>query len=213
MNVLAEISLSILKGDSNLVLTLTQKAIEQGIMANEILATGLIGGMELVGNSWKKGELFIPEVLISAKAMHSGLVVIKPILAKGFDRPKGRIIIGTVKGDLHDIGKKIVAMMLEGNGFEVYDLGVNVEAGQFLEAALEKEADIVCLSALLTTTMPAMEETVLAINTKTGNTVKTMVGGAPVTAEFANKINASGYAPDAIGAVDLAKRRAMDQRV
>lgn len=206
MTVLSEISQSIVKGNPDLVLTLTNKALEQGISANEILETGLIGGMELVGDLWKRGDLFIPEVLISAKAMNSGLLIVKPILAKGFDKPKGRIVIGTVKGDLHDIGKKIVAMMLEGNGYEVYDLGVNVEAGQFLETALEKQADIICVSALLTTTLPAMAETVSIINSKTGYKIKTMVGGAPVTAEFANKINATGYAPDAIGAVDLAKR-------
>lgn len=206
MTVLAEISQSIVKGNPDLVLTLTNKALEQGISANDILETGLIGGMELVGDLWRRGDLFIPEVLISAKAMNSGLLIIKPILAKGFDKPKGRIVIGTVKGDLHDIGKKIVAMMLEGNGYEVYDLGVNVEAGQFLETALEKQADIICISALLTTTLPAMAETVAIINSETRNRIKTMVGGAPVTAEFATKINATGYAPDAIGAVDLAKR-------
>ena len=206
MTILSDICQAIKKGDIQAVSDLAEKALIEGISVQEVLAGGLIGGMDLVSASWKQGEMFIPEVLRSAKAMQSGLARIKPALDNAECKSRGRVVLGTVQGDLHDIGKNIVGMMLAGNGFEVFDLGVNVSAEQFLVAAQEKQADIVGISALLTTTLPAMQETVAALHKGLGDGVKTMVGGAPVSKEFAEKIQATGYAPDAVGAVELAKK-------
>ncbi len=184
---------------------LVQKEIDAGTDVQSVLNDGLIAAMDEVGKRFSEGELFVPEMLMAAHAMKAGLAVLRPLLADADAQPKGTIVIGTVKGDLHDIGKNLVSMMLEGAGFKVVDLGVDVETDTFLAAAAEHEAQIVAMSALLTTTMPAMEATVATIKEK-GLPLKTMVGGAPVTEAFANKIGATGYSEDAPAAVELARR-------
>ncbi|AET67293.1 putative cobalamin binding protein [Desulfosporosinus orientis DSM 765] len=172
---------------------------------SEILRNGLIAAMDEVGQRYSEGEFFVPEMLMAAKAMKAGLEVLKPLLSQGDSDKKGTIVIGTVKGDLHDIGKNLVAMMMEGAGFEVYDLGVDVDTEKFLATAKEKNADVICMSALLTTTMPSMEVTVKAIREQ-GLSYKTMVGGAPVSEDFAKKIGADGWSTDAPGAVETARK-------
>ena len=184
---------------------LVQKELDAGTDVQAILNDGLIAAMDEVGKQFSEGELFVPEMLMAAQAMKAGLELIRPLLADTDAKPKGTLVIGTVKGDLHDIGKNLVSMMLEGAGFTVIDLGVDVDTEQFLVAAAEHRADIVCMSALLTTTMPVMEATAKAIQEQ-GLTLKTMVGGAPVSDAFAARIGASGYSEDAPGAVDLARR-------
>ena len=184
---------------------LTELELASGTDIQRILDEGLIAAMDEVGTRFSNGLLFVPEMLMAARAMKAGLAILKPLLAKTESKKMGRIVIGTVKGDLHDIGKNLVTMMLEGAGFNVVDLGVDVDVAAFLSAAKENSAHIVALSALLTTTLPAMEATVRSI-AGTGLEVKTMVGGAPVTQSFADKIGAGGYAGDAAGAVELARR-------
>ena len=169
-----------------------------------ILNEGLIAAMDEVGSRFSDGDLFVPEMLMAAQAMKAGLEVVKPHLADGAAESRGTIVIGTVKGDLHDIGKNLVAMMMEGGGFEVVDLGVDVDAEKFVEAAKAHNAGVIGLSALLTTTMPAMQATVTAVK-EAGLTVKTIIGGAPVTRAFADQIGADGYSADAPGAVKLVK--------
>ncbi|MDR2301041.1 MAG: corrinoid protein [Deltaproteobacteria bacterium] len=181
------------------------KELDNGTDIQQLLQEGLIAPMDYIGKQFSEGELFVPEMLMAAQTMKKGLVILKPKLGAGGSASSGTIVIGTVKGDLHDIGKNLVGMMLEGGGFEVIDLGVDVEPMAFVEAAKKNSAKIVGLSALLTTTMPAMEETVSAIK-ESGLEVKTMVGGAPVTQAFADKIGASGYSEDAPGAVELARK-------
>jgi 5-methyltetrahydrofolate--homocysteine methyltransferase len=183
---------------------MTKSEIASGTGTQKILNEGLIAAMDEVGTRFSKGLLFVPEMLAAARAMKAGLAILKPVLAKAESNTIGTVVIGTVKGDLHDIGKNLVAMMIEGAGFTVIDLGVDVDATGFLSAAKENSADIVALSALLTTTLPAMEATVRAFSEE-GVEVKTMVGGAPVTQSFADKIGAGGYAGDAARAVDLAR--------
>ena len=183
---------------------IVQQELENGTDVSTILDEGLIAAMDDVGNRFSEGELFVPEMLMAAKVMQAGLDVIKPRLLETDTRTKGIIVIGTVQGDLHDIGKNLVMMMLEGGGFEVIDLGVDVEPQKFVAAAKEHGAQVIALSALLTTTMPAMEGAVAALR-KEGLDVKIMVGGAPVTRDYANKIGADGYGEDAPGAVLLAR--------
>ncbi len=178
-------------------------AAETGI--DEILNTGLIGAMDIVGKKFSDGELFVPEMLMAAQAMKAGLEVLKPHLSGEAAVSKGTIVIGTVKGDLHDIGKNLVAMMMEGAGFDVVDLGVDIDAEKFVKAAVEHSAGVVALSALLTTTMPAMEATIVAIK-EAGIAAKTIIGGAPVTEAYADQIDADGYSADAPGAVELARK-------
>jgi 5-methyltetrahydrofolate--homocysteine methyltransferase len=161
--------------------------------------------MDVVGERFSAGDLFIPEMLKAAQVMKKGLEILKPHLTAGQSRSKGTVVIGTVKGDLHDIGKNLVAMMLEGAGFEVVDLGVDVSSERFVQTATEKNADVIGLSALLTTTMPSMDSTVKAVK-EAGLAVKTIVGGAPVTQAFADTIGADGYSADAAGAVKLVKQ-------
>lgn len=180
-----------------------QEAIDAGVDTSVILNEGLIGAMDEVGRLFSAGTLFVPEMLMAANVMKLGLDMIKPLL-KGDNSGRGIVIIGTVAGDRHDIGKNLVSMMMEGAGFEVIDLGIDVPAEKFIEAAREKNADLICLSALLTTTMAAMGEAVAAIKSS-GLPVKTMVGGAPVGQDFANDIGADGYAPDAGEAVLLGR--------
>ncbi|MFY9139635.1 MAG: corrinoid protein [Thermacetogeniaceae bacterium] len=188
-------------GERDQIEGLVQKALSEGYKPADIINNALIKAMDEIGQKMKDGDIFVPEVLMAANTMKSGLQVLKPLM-EGEDREAvGKIAIGTVAGDLHDIGKNLVVMMLEGAGFEVIDLGVDVSIDRFLQVIEEEKPDIIGLSALLTTTMKTMGETVQAI----GGKVKTMVGGAPVTEEFAKEVGASGYAPDAVTAVDLAK--------
>lgn len=191
--------------EEELVVELVKKEIAQGTDLSQILNEGLIGAMDEVGKRFSTGELFVPEMLMAAQAMKAGLDELKPHLAKGAAATRGTVVIGTVKGDLHDIGKNLVAMMLEGAGFEVIDVGMDVDTAKFLSAAKEKGACVIAMSALLTTTMPAMEEVVKAIKQQ-GLTIKTMVGGAPVTPAFAQKIDADAYCEDAPAAVEAARK-------
>ncbi len=200
---LGEIRENLSKGKANEVQALCQKAVDTGIPVEKILSDGLIAAMAVIGEKFKKNEVYVPEVLIAARAMNSGMGVLKPLLKQAGVEAKGVVCIGTVKGDLHDIGKNLVGMMLEGAGYEIIDLGVNVDAAKFVEAVKEKSPDIVAMSALLTTTMGAMKATIEAIK-ESGLNVKTMVGGAPLTESFANDIGADGYAPDAASAVEVA---------
>jgi 5-methyltetrahydrofolate--homocysteine methyltransferase len=182
----------------------TRAQLDAGTDINAILNDGLIGAMDEVGEKFSTGELFVPEMLMAAQAMKAGLAILKPLLAEGSSQRKGTVVIGTVKGDLHDIGKNLVAMMMEGAGFDVIDLGVDVDSEAFVKNAAEKQADVIALSALLTTTMPAMETTVKAVK-EAGMSVRTIIGGAPVTQAFADQIGADGYSADAPGAVKLVK--------
>jgi len=194
---------AILEFEDEEIVEAVQEAIDAGVDTSVILNDGLIGAMDEVGRQFSAGTLFVPEMLMAANVMKIGLDMIKPLL-KGDSSGRGIVIIGTVAGDRHDIGKNLVSMMMEGAGFEVTDLGIDVPAEKFIEVAKEKNADLICLSALLTTTMAAMGETVAAIKSS-GLPVKTMVGGAPVGQDFANDIGADGYAPDAGEAVMLGR--------
>lgn len=192
--------------DESKVLKLVQDALDEGVAAKEILNQGLIAGMDIVGEKMENEDMFIPEVLMAAKVMSAAVVILKPLLAAEDMSAMGRVIIGTVKGDLHDIGKNLVAMMLESAGFEVYNLGVDISPDKFVSEVNEKNANMVCLSALLTTTMPMMKQTIDAVvESGLRDRVKIMVGGAPVTKNYANEIGADGYAPDAGSATKLAK--------
>jgi 5-methyltetrahydrofolate--homocysteine methyltransferase len=183
------------------------EALENDIPARDILNRGLISGMDIVGERMQKGEMFIPEVLMAAQCMASAVELLKPLLGDEDQKGAGRIIIGTVKGDLHDIGKNLVIMMMKSAGFDVIDLGVDVSSEIFVKAIEENDTDILALSALLTTTMPMMEKTIQAVNeSRFRQKLKIIVGGAPVTREFAEKVGADGYAPDAGSASKLAKQ-------
>ncbi len=195
---------AVLAFDEAAVKEKTQAELDAGTDLGTILDEGLISAMDDVGEKFSAGELFVPEMLMAAQAMKGGLELLKPHLATGKSQRKGTVVIGTVKGDLHDIGKNLVAMMMEGAGFDVIDLGVDVDSDAFVKNANEKQADVIALSALLTTTMPAMETTVKAVKAAGGN-VKTIIGGAPVTQAFADKIGADGFSNDAPGAVKLVK--------
>ncbi len=184
--------------------SLVQQELDAGASVDEVLNSGLIAAMDEVGKQFSEGELFVPEMLMAAQTMKAGLNVLKPLLAESNAKSRGTIVIGTVKGDLHDIGKNLVSMMLEGAGFTVVDLGVDVDVDAFIKAAEDNKADAICMSALLTTTMPAMEKTVKAI-TSANLPYKAMVGGAPVTDSFAKQIGAN-YSEDAAGAVELARK-------
>ncbi len=196
---------AVIKGDQATAVNVTKAALAEKMAPKAILNEGLIAGMDTVGQKFKKNEMYIPEVLIAARAMKMAMQVLEPELVKAGVKPIGKLVIGTIQGDLHDIGKNLVAMMLKGAGFEVIDLGVDVSPEKFVDAVKNKGATIVGMSALLTTTMPKMEKTVQALKAA-GLPAKIMIGGAPVTQGFADKIGAQGYAPDAATAVDLAKR-------
>lgn len=204
--ILDQISEAILNGENKTVPGGVQAALDQGLEPGRILAEAMIPAMEKVGKLFEEGEYFVPEMLISARAMQAGLVVLKPSLVASGVKVTGRVGIGTVKGDLHDIGKNLVAMMLEGAGFEVIDLGTDVAPDKFVECVKTQNVDIVAMSALLTTTMPNMKITLSAL-TEAGvrEQVKVMIGGAPVTDAYAAQIGADGYAADASRAVSLAK--------
>jgi 5-methyltetrahydrofolate--homocysteine methyltransferase len=195
---------AVINGDQNKASEITKAALEEGTAAKVILDDGLIAGMDIVGARFKKNEIYIPEVLISARAMKTAMAVLEPELVKAGVEPVGKLLIGTVQGDLHDIGKNLVAMMLKGAGFEVIDLGVDVGPEKFIEQVKSAKVQLIGMSALLTTTMPGMERTIKALK-DAGTPVKVMIGGAPVTQDYADRIGADGYAPDAASAVDLAK--------
>jgi 5-methyltetrahydrofolate--homocysteine methyltransferase len=205
--VLEQMATSVIEGNVDVMQDLTQDALDEGLRAQDILNDGLMVGMNHVGKEFKAGNMFVPEVLRSAKAMKESMKLLEPMLAAGEAQATGKVLLGTVKGDLHDIGKNLVGMMCEGAGFEVQDLGTDVEPDQFLDAIKDFEPDIVGMSALLTTTMRSMGDTIKAIE-EAGlrDQVKVMIGGAPVTQRFADDIGADGYAPNAASASDLAKK-------
>ena len=206
MEILGEIVAAIDKGDASTVRELSEKALGEDIPAVDVLNKALVTGMNVVSEKFKNCEIFIPEVLFSAKAMKAGMDIVKPLLAKGDVKSPGKIVVGTVKGDLHDIGKNIVAMLLEGAGFEVVNLGTDVSKEKFVEFAIKEKADIIGLSALLTTTMLYMREVVDSVKkADLDRNVKVIIGGAPVSQSYADEINADGYASDATSAVDLVK--------
>lgn len=195
------------QGKMDEVKRLTQEALDGGEPVEKVLKEGLLSAMDRIGVRFKNGEVYIPEVLIAARAMHAGMAVLKPILSKSSTQKAQKVIIGTVKGDLHDIGKNLVVMMLEGGGFEVVDLGIDVPANKFIDAIKTHQPQVVGMSALLTTTMIEMKNTIQAVEwAGLRNQVKMIVGGAPVTQKFAQDIGADGYAPDAASAVDLVRK-------
>lgn len=197
---------SILEGDMKATPAHVQTALDSGVMPDVILNEGMITAMSEVGQLFEEGEYFVPEMLVSARAMRSGLAVLKPYLVETGVKPIGTVVVGTVQGDLHDIGKNLVAMMFEGAGFAVVDLGVNVKADEYIAAVLEHSPQLVAMSALLTTTMVQMKTTIEALRASEADEgIKIMVGGAPVTAAFADSIGADGYAPDASQAAVLAR--------
>jgi len=197
---------AILTGNANAAKTLTDVALQDGAEPLALVQEVMMPAMEEVGKKFEANEYFVPELLLAARAMKACLELIRPLLAAGGIEPVGKIVIGTVKGDLHDIGKNLVAAMLEGGGYEVIDLGVNVDPAKFVRAIKEKGAGIVALSALLTTTMPAIKTTIDAIrNAGLRDSVKIMVGGAPVTEAYAKEVGADGYSPNAAGTVMLAR--------
>ncbi len=197
------ISLLLQQGRKAKVVEAVQAAMDEGAPAQEILDEGLIAGMNVVGERFKNNEVFVPEVLISARAMNAGVEVLKPALTRAGVASKGTAVIGTVQGDMHDIGKNLVRMMLEGKGLRVVDLGVDVAPERFVEAAEENDADVICCSALLTTTMGVMADVVKLAKEK-GLRAKVLVGGSPVTQTYCDAIGADGYSPDAASASDLA---------
>lgn len=200
-----ELADSIIKGDNIASKDISETLVNEGTPATDVLNQGLMPGMNIVGKKFKAGEMYIPEVLMSARAMHAAMDIIKPLLTDSAEQGKGSVAIGTVRGDLHDIGKNLVGMMLEGGGYNVVNLGVDVSPETFVETVKEKKIKLVGLSALLTTTMPSMKDIIdsLRKDPETSGT-KVMVGGAPLTEEYADSIGADGYAPDAASAVDLA---------
>jgi 5-methyltetrahydrofolate--homocysteine methyltransferase len=195
---------AVIKGDQSAAVEITKAALEEGTPAKSVLNDGLIAGMDVIGGRFKKNEVYIPEVLIAARAMKMAMEFLEPELVKAGVKPIGKCLIGTVQGDLHDIGKNLVAMMLKGAGFEVIDLGVDVNPDKFVEQVKSQGVQVVGMSALLTTTMPGMEKAIKAIK-DAGVSAKIMIGGAPVTQGYADKIGADGYAADAASAVDIAK--------
>ena len=203
---LSELSKAILEGDLNAAKSLTQKLLDQGVKPGKIVNDGLIVGMNEVGRLFKANEYFVPEVLISARAMKGAMELVRPLLAVGEGMTMGKVVIGTVQGDLHDIGKNLVGMMLEGAGFEIIDLQTDVSPAKFVDAVKQHKPSIVAMSALLTTTMTAMKSTIEALKEAgVRENVKVMVGGAPVTDRFAKESGADGYAPEAASASEVAK--------
>lgn len=205
--ILDQIKEALMKGDCGKVTELVRASLDANVTPKKILDDGLIAGMEEIGRRFKNNEIFIPEVLIAAEAMNGALTILEPHLVKSGVKPKGKVVIGTVKGDLHDIGKNLVTMMLKGSGFSICDCGIDVPTEKFVNMIKQENADILALSALITTSMPSMAETVKALGKENlKGQVKVMVGGAPVTQGFADQIGADGYGKDAAEAVTLAKR-------
>ena len=205
MEILDKISQQLQNGKKKDVVALCNQALQEGVQAEDILNNGLLAGMDIIGKKFKANEVFVPQVLVAARAMNAGAEVLKPYLTEEGAASKGKIVLGTVKGDLHDIGKNLVKMMLEGKGFEVVDLGVDVAPENFVQAAIDNDAKIIACSALLTTTMPAMGEVVKkAEEMGVRDRVKIMIGGAPVTQEFCESIGADAYTEDATSAAEKA---------
>ncbi|MGL5695165.1 MAG: cobalamin B12-binding domain-containing protein [Peptostreptococcaceae bacterium] len=203
-NYVEEIKQLVIDGEDEEIVDAINEALDNGVSVSDIVNNGLVEAMGIIGPMMASGELFVPEVLMSAETMQVGLEYLKPRMQEGDMKSFGTVVIGTVEGDLHDIGKNLVAMMLESSGFKVIDIGIDQSPQAFIDAAIEHKADIVALSALLTTTMPAMRDTVKLLAEK-GLNVKTAVGGAPVSQEFADEIGADGYSEDGPGAVVLCK--------
>ena len=205
MSILQEISENLQRGKAKIVTELVQNAIDEGLSAKTILDEGLLAGMSIIGVKFKNNEVYVPEVLIAARAMNAGAAVLKPILKADGVKAAGKVCIGTVEGDLHDIGKNLVKMMLEGKGLEVIDIGVDANSDKFVECAINEGCKVVCCSALLTTTMGSMKDIIAAFE-KAGirDTVKIMIGGAPVTQSYCEQIGADAYEPDAASAADKA---------
>ena len=204
---LKQIAEALKAGRAPKVKTLVQEALDEGIAPEVIVNEGLIVGMGEIGELFKNNEIYVPEVLIAARAMNAGLAILEPLMTERGVKPVGTVAIGTVKGDLHDIGKNLVAMMLKGAGFKVIDLGIDVAPEKFVETAIKENADIIAISALLTTTMGGMKETVDAVKAAgLANKVKVMIGGAPITQAYADEIGADGYSSDAASAAQLALR-------
>jgi len=193
---------ALIEGNAGKVKDLVQEAADEGVVPQKILDEGLIAGMEVVGVRFKNCEIYVPEVLVSARAMHAGMDILEPLLAASGAKARGIFIVGTVKGDLHDIGKNLVAMMLTGTGWKVVDLGVDVDAEKFVQTALDEDADVIGLSALLTTTMVNMKSVIELAKNKDCK-AKIVVGGAPLTQSYADEIGADGYAPDAATASEI----------
>ena len=207
MDILKEISECLQQGDDEKVSLLTRQAIEEKIPPREILDKSLIGGMNIIGEKYKAHEIFLPQVLLAAKAMYAGMDLLKPMFIKGEMPTMGRVIIGSVQGDLHDIGKNLVGIMLKGAGFEVIDLGNNVSPEKFVETAKKENASVIGMSALLTTTMPVMQRTVDLLKEEgLGGKIKIIIGGAPVSEEFAQRIGADAYGYDSTNAVESVKK-------
>ena len=202
-----ELAKSVIEGQKDQVLDQVKSLIAAGNNPLEIVNEGLIAGMNVVGVRFKAGEMYVPEVLMAAKSMSGGLELVKPLISAADQKSKGKILLGTVKGDLHDIGKNLVGMLIESGGLEVINMGVDVPTEDFIDAIIEHEPDIVALSALLTTTMPAMQDVIEMLEDEDlRGKVKVIIGGAPVSQEYADTIGADGYAPDAGSAVELCKR-------
>jgi corrinoid protein of di/trimethylamine methyltransferase len=198
---------SVVSGDAKTTQALTQQALAEGVDPLKLVNDYMVPAMDEVGRRFEANEYFVPELLISARAMKAALELIRPLLTARGDQPLGRVAIGTVKGDLHDIGKNLVGSLLEGGGFEVIDLGVNVTPEKFIATVNEKKANIIAMSALLTTTMPAMKTTIDALKQAgVRDKVKVLIGGAPITQKYAEEIGADGYSENAVGAVALAKK-------
>ncbi|MFQ9872460.1 MAG: corrinoid protein [Oscillospiraceae bacterium] len=205
MSILTDISEALQKGKAKIVKTLVQQAIDEGVSAKEILEEGLLSGMNIVGEKFKNNEVYVPEVLIAARAMNAGTALLKPLLSEAGVEACGKVCIGTVRGDLHDIGKNLVKMMMEGKGLEVIDLGTDVTPEQYVQTAIDENCDIIACSALLTTTMGVMKDVVEAAKAAgIRDKVKIMIGGAPVTDTFCQQIGADCYTPDAASAADAA---------
>ena len=214
MSILEEISEKLQKGRIKEVKALVQQALDEGMDPKAILNDGLLAGMAVIGGRFKRGEIYVPDVMISARAMSTSLTILEPRLVEAGNEAVGKVVIGTVKGDLHDIGKNLTAMMFKGVGFEVYDLGVDVSAETFIEKAEETGSDIIAMSALLSTTMPNMKEVIDLLEEKgLRDKYIVMIGGAPLTDEFAEEIGADYYTPDAATAAEVAKKCVLEKRV
>ena len=213
MGIIEDIPTFLQKGRTKNVKALVQQALDEGVNPKEILNDGLLGGMMIIGEKFKNNEVFVPEVLVAARAMNAGITILEPKLVEVGNEPVGRAVIGTVKGDLHDIGKNLVTMMLKGAGFEIHDLGVDVDAESFISKAEEMNADVICMSALLTTTMPNMKDVIDLLDEK-GLRSKyiVMVGGAPVNESFAQQVGADYYTPDAATCAEVAKKAVVDKQ-
>lgn len=206
MNILNEISENVIKGDADGVAELVQKALNERIDLQEIMHEGMVSGMTVIGERFKNNEIFLPEMMVAARAMNAGLDIIEPLIAKSNARYVGKVVIGTVKDDLHDVGKNMVKIMFKGSGFQVFDLGIDVSPDEFVQAAKKNNVDLIAMSALLTLTVHNMKGTIEVIE-EAGlkNETKIMVGGAPVTQNIADQVGADGYAPDCARAVERAK--------